>query len=458
MSKTKKIIILFSTSILFLILFSIKSDAYCWPIANSNGTIDYNSSYIEYGYGKRTYTVDTNLWKNEVSYCKTENHHGVDITGTPGATYKIVSVSNGTVIATSANRATYAGTSFPNNNQRQGPNHSNGGGYGNYILVKDSNSNFVFVYAHLSPNTLTVKKGDSVRMGQVLGTMGSSGDAGHMHLHFEIRRNTASALSTPYSSTSNMKITSTFDYESNQSISINPVKYIYTKQMATDFVTSLYNNILGRNPETTGLNNWVNCIMNGTSLNKIVSSFYNSKEFKNKNYPNEQFVEKLYIGCLQRNSDSNSKAKFVHQLNNGVSRSQIINSFVNSSEFTNLTTKFYAQDFVSDSYKYILGRAIDSSGKKYWTTSLMNSNSPVSLLNSLYNCSEFTNKRYSNNDYVEKLYRGCLHRASDAGGKNNNIKLLNSGTSRANLLKSFTQSKEYQRLVAKKYGLSNIGL
>lgn len=88
----------------------------------------------------------------------------------------------------------------------------------------------------------------------------------------------------------------------------------------------------------------------------------------------------------------------------------------------------------------------------------MNSNSPVSLLNSLYNCSEFTNKRYSNNDYVEKLYRGCLHRASDAGGKNNNIKLLNSGTSRANLLKSFTQSKEYQRLVAKKYGLSNIGL
>lgn len=93
-----------------------------------------------------------------MNYCKTENHHGVDITGTPGATYKIVSVSNGTVIATSANRSTYAGTSFANNNQRQGPNHSNGGGYGNYVLVKDNNSNFVFVYAHLSPNSLTVKK------------------------------------------------------------------------------------------------------------------------------------------------------------------------------------------------------------------------------------------------------------------------------------------------------------
>lgn len=458
MSKTKKIIILLISSVLFLLLFSIKSDAYCWPIANSNGTIDYNSSYIEYGYGKRVYSVDTNLWKNEVNYCKTENHHGVDITGTPGATYKIVSVSNGTVIATSANRSTYAGISFANNNQRQGPNHSNGGGYGNYVLVKDNNSNFVFVYAHLSPNSLTVKKGDSVSMGQVLGTMGSSGDAGHMHLHFEIRRNIASALATPSSSTSNMKTTSAFDYESNSSVSINPVKYIYTKQMATDFVTNLYQNILGRNPETTGLNNWVNRLMTGTSQSTIVASFYNSKEFQNKNYSNEQFVEKLYNGCLQRNSDIGGKSHFVTLLNNGRSRSDIISSFAKSQEFKNLTTKFYAQDFVAKSYEYVLGRKVDASGKNHWTSSLMSSNSPATILNTLYNSSEFTNKRYSNDNYVEKLYSGCLHRTSDAGGKNNNIRLLNAGTSRADLLKRFTSSKEYQRLVTKNYGLSNIGL
>ena len=88
----------------------------------------------------------------------------------------------------------------------------------------------------------------------------------------------------------------------------------------------------------------------------------------------------------------------------------------------------------------------------------MSSNSPATILNTLYNSSEFTNKRYSNDNYVEKLYSGCLHRTSDAGGKNNNIRLLNAGTSRADLLKRFTSSKEYQRLVAKNYGLSNIGL
>lgn len=458
MSNTKKIIILFISSVLFLLLFSIKSDAYCWPIADNNGNIEYNSSYIEYGYGKRGYSVDSNLWKNEVNYCKTENHHGVDITGTPGATYKIVSVSNGTVIATSANRTTSAGTSFVNNNQRQGPNHSNGGGYGNYVLVKDNNSNFVFVYAHLSPNSLTVKKGDSVKMGQVLGTMGSSGDAGHMHLHFEIRRNTVSTLSTPYSSTSNMKATSAFDYESNSSVSVNPVKYIYTKQMATDFVTNLYKNVLGRNPDTTGLNNWVNRLMTGTSQSTIVSSFYNSKEFKNKNYSNDQFIEKLYNGCLQRSSDAGGKTHYLNLLNRGRARTDIINSFVNSVEFKNLTTKFYAQDFVIKSYEYILGRTADISGRNHWTSSLSQSNSPASILNKLYNSNEFTNKKYNNSDYVEKLYNGCLHRSSDTSGKNSNINFLNSGNSRANLLKNFTNSKEYRRLVARNYGLSNIGL
>ena len=198
--------------------------------------------------------------------------------------------------------------------------------------------------------------------------------------------------------------------------------------------------------------------MTGTSQSTIVASFYNSKEFQNKNYSNEQFVEKLYNGCLQRNSDIGGKSHFVTLLNNGRSRSDIINSFVRSQEFKNLTTKFYAQDFVAKSYEYVLGRKVDTSGKNHWTSSLMSSNSPATILNTLYNSSEFTNKRYSNDNYVEKLYSGCLHRTSDAGGKNNNVRLLNSGTSRADLLKRFTSSKEYQRLVAKNYGLSNIGL
>ena len=56
-----------------------------------------------------------------------------------------------------------------------------------------------------------------------------------------------------------------------------------------------------------------------------------------------------------------------------------------SKVFKNLTTKFYAQDFVAKSYEYVLGRKVDASGKNHWTRLLMSSNSPATILNTLYN-------------------------------------------------------------------------
>lgn len=458
MSKSKKILILLGALFAFSLFFSLKSHAYCWPVANSNGTIDYSTTYIEYGYGKRVYTVDKGLWPNEGNYSKTENHHGIDITGTPNATYRIVSVSNGTVLATSANRASYAGISFPNNNQRQGSRSSDGGGYGNYLLIKDNSSGFVFLYAHLAPNTITVKKGDSVKMGQILGTMGSSGDAGHMHLHFEIRRTVASALSNPSSSKSNITTTHKFDYESSSSECINPVKYIYTYQMSKEFVTSVYKNALGRNPDSNGLKSWTNAMMNGTTPAQVITSFLSSTEFKNKNYNNNTFIEKMYNTCLQRGSDTTGRMNYLNLLKNGYSRQDVLKRLLSSTEFTNLCTSYYARVFVTDAYKNILGRSPDSSGLKSWTQNLASSNTPSNILYSFYNSAEFKNKKYNNDTYVEKLYNGCLQRNSDASGKKSHLNSLNSGTPRDKLLKSFLNSKEYKKLVAKNYGLSNVGI
>lgn len=460
MLKNKKILVLLGIFFSMALLFCTKSKAYCWPVADSKGTIDYKSTYIEYGYGKRVYSVDNSLWKNEGSYSKTENHYGIDITGNPNTIYKIVSVSNGTVISTSANRASSAGISFQNNNQRKGSHSKDGGGYGNYVLIKDNNSDMVFLYAHLAPNTINVKKGDKVKLGQVIGTMGSSGDAGHMHLHFEIRRNTASVLASPLSSKSNIKTTTKFDYESNSSETIRPVKYIYTTQMAIDFVSDLYKNVLSRNANVTQDTSWVKAIMNGTYTQaQVVCGFYNSAEFKNKNYNNSNYVEKLYNGCLQRNSDSGGKAHHINSLNSGMSRDKLLSYFVNSSEFKKLCVNYYAKDFATSLYKNILGRTPDYNGLKNWTNRLVTNNfTPAQVINGFYNSTEFKSKNYNNSDYVERLYNGCLQRNSDSGGKAHHLDALNRGTSRNQILKNFLNSSEYKKLIAKKYGLTNIGL
>lgn len=56
--------------------------------------------------------------------------------------------------------------------------------YGNTIKVLHENGLVTF-YAHLS--LLNAKKGDSVCKGQIIGKVGTSGNATGPHLHFEIR-------------------------------------------------------------------------------------------------------------------------------------------------------------------------------------------------------------------------------------------------------------------------------
>lgn len=56
---------------------------------------------------------------------------------------------------------------------------------GNYVLLDLGRSRFAF-YAHLRPGSLRVSVGQRVRRGQVLGSLGLSGNTAYPHLHFQI--------------------------------------------------------------------------------------------------------------------------------------------------------------------------------------------------------------------------------------------------------------------------------
>lgn len=192
-------------SILFVIcLFllkntnEVKAASYIWPVGGDNAY----ETYVDYEYygtagyapvknGKsgREYIVNNNLWPNELYYYNScESHYGMDITGINGHTYKVVSVVEGTVIATNAEYGYAPNKICAESNQRR-PNSClyEGGGYGNYIIIQENSTGRCYIYAHLRGGTLKVSTGDNVHVGQEIATMGSSGDSGHMHLHFEIR-------------------------------------------------------------------------------------------------------------------------------------------------------------------------------------------------------------------------------------------------------------------------------
>lgn len=56
---------------------------------------------------------------------------------------------------------------------------------GNQVVLKHSNGEYSF-YAHLIPGSLSVKKGDKVKRGQILGKVGNSGNSDGPHLHFQL--------------------------------------------------------------------------------------------------------------------------------------------------------------------------------------------------------------------------------------------------------------------------------
>ena len=195
-------------SVLFVIcLFLLKNTnevnaastpAYIWPVGGDNAY----ETYVDYEYygtagyapvknGKsgREYIVNNSLWPDELYYYNScESHYGMDITGIYGHTYKVVSVVEGTVIATNAEYGYAPNKICADSNQRR-PNSClyEGGGYGNYIIIQENGTGRCYIYAHLKGGTFKVSTGSTVHVGQEIATMGSSGDSGHMHLHFEIR-------------------------------------------------------------------------------------------------------------------------------------------------------------------------------------------------------------------------------------------------------------------------------
>lgn len=68
-------------------------------------------------------------------------------------------------------------------------------GYGNLVLVRHSNG-YVTAYAHA--NELKVKRGETVKRGQIIATAGQTGNVPSPQLHFEVRKGSTPVDPMPY--------------------------------------------------------------------------------------------------------------------------------------------------------------------------------------------------------------------------------------------------------------------
>ncbi len=101
------------------------------------------------------------------------------------------------------------------------------------------------------------------------------------------------------------------------------------------FVTTLYQQCLGRDPDPEGLNYHVNRLMSGEVHGAdTAGQLLSSPEFTNRILTNENFVTTLYR-CLYSREPEKNYNSYVKKLYDGVSRNEIFYKFVNTPEFKN---------------------------------------------------------------------------------------------------------------------------
>lgn len=154
------------------------------------------------------------------------------------------------------------------------------------------------------------------------------------------------------------------------------------------FLTRLYENFLGREPEEKGLNDWLDALLTGKATgSKVVYGFVYSPEFKANPLNNEEYVTAMYRTVLGREPDTEGLSAWVAVLDQGCTRKKILEGFLNSQEMKNLCSGMgidpgsYQSDdildrnakltfFVNRLYQYGLRRQADESGLRGWVNSL----------------------------------------------------------------------------------------
>ena len=229
--------------------------------------------------------------------------------------------------------------------------------------------------------------------------------------------------------------------------------------LVDQFVRRLYVTALGREADPSGLEAWKQVLLEHNSSGaEVVNGFIFSTECNNKNFSDDAFVRLLYNALFDRNADEAGLQNWLYLLSHGLTRQYICNGFINSQEFNNLcarynivkgtTTSENIRDknetltiFAADMYLVGLSRTFSTSELENVLSSLLDRKTTgYDYVKTFLNSEEYIGKNTSNESFMSLIFDVILKMSKETPEYTQGLSLLNSGTSRSDVLDKYLLS------------------
>lgn len=230
-----------------------------------------------------------------------------------------------------------------------------------------------------------------------------------------------------------------------------PIQLTSYRQMRAE-VTRLYLAYFLRRPDDEGLEYWFGVRRSGRSLASISDDFAASAEFAGRYgaLSDADFVSLIYRNVLGRDPDPGGRAHWSGVLAAGTARGTVMLGFSESDEFRRRTETKVAEiestGSVGRLYRAYFLRAPDTAGLHYW----LDTGLPTGVISEEFARSTEFRNRYGTLDdraFVATAYRNVLDREPDAAGLAHWTGVLAGGTSRGAVMLGFSDSAEFIRKV-----------
>ncbi|UCF92441.1 MAG: DUF4214 domain-containing protein, partial [Desulfobacterales bacterium] len=233
-------------------------------------------------------------------------------------------------------------------------------------------------------------------------------------------------------------------------------------------IRKYYNDILDREPDNAGFLVWQADIQRIVSLGidikegfiALARFFFNSDEYFLQNKTNLLYVTDLYQTFFSREPDIPGLTFWVDLLDQGLGRNVVLNSFVFSTEFDLFMDNLFCgaaerpiENLVNDLYRGLLSRLPDNAGFDFWADEMQNAQNTGSqavrdlalqITLGFLQSDEYGLRGRNDVEFLEDLYNGILRRGAQKSEFDGWISLMNAGMSREEVLRSFTDSPEFQ--------------